>query len=107
MKDTTKLNNIRNKRDLIAYLEEENNSYSSFILEKIQRDPSTLDTTNTQKHHIIPTHRGGPDEEWNLVCLSVEEHGLAHELLYNNYQFEQDLGASQLISVLRKAFFLL
>ena len=37
------------------------------------------------KHHIIPRHQGGSDDPSNLVELTVEEHALAHKLLYEKY----------------------
>ena len=39
-------------------------------------------TTITHKHHIVPRHMGGTDDESNLVELTVEEHALAHLFLY-------------------------
>ena len=50
-----------------------------------------------QLHHIIPTHQLGPDSQWNLVRLTIEEHAKAHELLFENYQHSYDLGASKMI----------
>lgn len=37
------------------------------------------------KHHIIPKHAGGTDHPDNLVELSVEDHAIAHKLLYEQY----------------------
>lgn len=37
------------------------------------------------KHHIIPKHLGGSDEESNLVELTIEEHAEAHKKLYEKY----------------------
>lgn len=42
------------------------------------------------KHHIIPRHAGGTDDPSNLVELTVEEHALAHKMLYEQYGKEQD-----------------
>lgn len=42
------------------------------------------------KHHIVPKHMGGSDDETNLVELSVEEHAEAHRLLYEQYGKIQD-----------------
>lgn len=36
------------------------------------------------KHHAIPLLENGPDESWNLVYLTVEEHNKAH----NSLRFE-------------------
>ncbi len=42
------------------------------------------------KHHIIPNHAGGTDDESNIVELTIEEHARAHELLYEKYGRIQD-----------------
>jgi hypothetical protein len=70
-----------NKKELIEFLQKENNSYSNFILKN-------LETTKEKpfiRHHIQPKHANGPDEEWNLIALSIQEHAQAHELLFNSY----------------------
>lgn len=43
-----------------------------------------------QKHHIIPLHAGGPDEAWNLVTVTVEDHVMAHRLRYFVYNQDGD-----------------
>jgi DNA modification methylase len=43
------------------------------------------------KHHIIPKHQGGSDDPSNLVELTVEEHALAHKLLYEQYGKWEDI----------------
>ncbi len=40
----------------------------------------------------------GPNEEWNLVTLSVEEHAYAHKLLFENYLNYYDLSAACMLS---------
>ena len=37
------------------------------------------------KHHIIPKHAGGTDDESNLIELTIEQHAEAHRLLYEQY----------------------
>ena len=90
--------NIRSTKQLIAFLEKENNSYSTFILEKLFRKDSLLNGLSIHDHHIIPSHMGGPDQPWNSILLTVEEHAEAHMLLYRNYACSQDLGASQMLN---------
>ena len=34
------------------------------------------------KHHIVPKHMGGSDDEENLILLTLEEHIQAHWDLY-------------------------
>lgn len=42
------------------------------------------------RHHIIPRHAGGSDEDTNLVFLTIEEHANAHRLLYEQYGRKED-----------------
>jgi len=47
-------------------------------------------TIYTHKHHIIPKHMGGTDDEDNLVDLTVSEHAEAHRKLYDEHGYYQD-----------------
>jgi len=88
--------NINNAQELINFLLKENNSYTEFILSRLDRKFTDLDQQKTQLHHIIPTHQSGPDLQWNLIRLTIEEHAQAHDLLFENYQHHYDLGASKM-----------
>lgn len=37
------------------------------------------------RHHIVPRHAGGTDDESNIQLLAVEEHAEAHRKLYEQY----------------------
>ena len=39
-----------------------------------------------ERHHIIPKHSGGSNDEDNFTTLQHKEHRVAHKLLYNIYQ---------------------
>lgn len=91
------LQNIHNGQELISCFKKENNSYSEFILSRLLRKSTDLGQQKTQFHHIIPKHESGPDLQWNLIRLTIEEHAQAHELLFENYHHVYDLGASQMI----------
>jgi len=43
------------------------------------------------KHHIIPKHMGGGDENENLIELTIEEHAEEHRKLYEKYGKQEDL----------------
>lgn len=88
---------ILNKTCLKTYLLKEDNSYSTFILERIDKQFELSPHLDTHIHHIIPHHWGGSDSSWNLIKLSIEEHAYAHKLLYENYKSFYDLGACKLI----------
>lgn len=47
-------------------------------------------TIYTHKHHIVPRHAGGDDSPENLIELTVEDHAIAHKVLYNLYGREED-----------------
>jgi len=49
------------------------------------------------RHHIIPKHMGGTDDEDNIILLTLEEHIQAHWDLYQKYGKLADLGAYYLL----------
>jgi len=42
------------------------------------------------KHHIIPKHVGGSNDESNLISLTIEEHAEAHRILFEQHGRWQD-----------------
>jgi len=55
------------------------------------------------KHHIIPKHLGGSDEESNLVELTIEEHAEAHKKLYEEHgRWEDKLAWQGLAGLMTK-----
>lgn len=49
------------------------------------------------KHHIIPKHSGGNDDESNFTYLTVRKHIIAHYLLWRIYKNPNDLRAMHMI----------
>jgi hypothetical protein len=49
------------------------------------------------KHHIIPKHSGGSDDEDNFTYLSVREHIIAHFLLWKIHGNPNDLRAMKML----------
>ena len=47
------------------------------------------------RHHIIPKHMGGTDDDDNIIYLTPKEHAQAHLLLYEKYGKTQDYVAAQ------------
>ena len=39
-------------------------------------------SNNKHKHHIIPKHMGGSDDDNNIIELTIEEHAQAHKILF-------------------------
>lgn len=50
-----------------------------------------------ERHHIIPKHIGGTDNEDNIITLTYRQHILAHLLLYRVYGRFEDLTAYRLM----------
>jgi len=53
--------------------------------------------SNIHRHHIIPKHQGGLDEETNYTYLSVREHIIAHYLLWKIHKKPNDLRAMHML----------
>lgn len=49
------------------------------------------------RHHIVPRHMCGTDDESNLTYLSVREHIIAHFLLWKIYRNPNDLRAIKML----------
>lgn len=50
------------------------------------------------RHHIIPKHMGGTDDESNLVYLTPEEHAAAHLKLFEEFGHYEDAAAFNSLS---------
>lgn len=74
--------------ELISFLEKEKSLYADFILSKYFRTQPLQGQIHV--HHIQPKHSNGTDDSWNLMKLTVEEHSLAHRLLYESYNNSYD-----------------
>lgn len=49
------------------------------------------------KHHIIPKHSGGSDDENNFTYLTVREHIIAHFLLWKIHKNPNDLRSMKML----------
>lgn len=49
------------------------------------------------KHHIVPKHMGGTDEDSNIIMLTRDEHAAAHLELYEKYGKKEDLWAAHIL----------
>lgn len=50
------------------------------------------------RHHIVPKHSNGSDDEDNITYLTVREHKIAHFLLWKMHGNALDLGAMWMLS---------
>jgi hypothetical protein len=55
--------------------------YQKIYNRLIERAKTRITSDYTEKHHIVPRCLGGSDDPSNLVCLTPEEHYLAHQIL--------------------------
>ena len=55
--------------------------------------------SNLHKHHIIPKHMGGIDEDSNLTYLTIKEHKIAHFLLWKINSNMNDLRSMKMLGV--------
>ncbi len=55
----------------------------------------------TEKHHIVPRHRGGGDDASNIATLTFRQHILAHLLLWKIYNTLEDETAYKLMKGIR------
>lgn len=89
---------IRSEEDFVAYLsQDERNPYNQLVLELMKRQRMFTEeqcSTFDEKHHIIPVRKGGPDESWNLIYVTYEEHRRLHEILFELYGEEGDYKAA-------------
>lgn len=49
------------------------------------------------RHHILPKHNGGEDEESNYTYLTIREHIIAHYLLWRIYRNVNDLRSMKML----------
>lgn len=77
------------------------NIYISFINEAKERAEKILSidkNTYVEKHHIIPKHAGGSDDQTNLVFLIYEDHILAHYIRWIEFKDPKDKIAYSVMS---------
>jgi hypothetical protein len=87
----SRFDSIVDKVSMKNYLQEENNVYTNYILEKLEtrlipEDVKTLHGEPVQSHHIIPYHMGGINSSFNRIRLTVSEHETAHKFHYLAYK---------------------
>jgi hypothetical protein len=93
LKKAERYSSFKSREDLISHLKSENNEYSAFILERMDNPPQGDDV---EQHHVIPLHAGGPDQPWNFIPLTSEDHLKAHEIRAEVYKEIGDINAIRL-----------
>lgn len=75
--------------------------HENFINKFKQQDLSDYKGV-VERHHIVPRHLGGSDEEDNLVYLTYRQHKFIHKLRYFAFGSLGDKAAYQLMSSLKE-----
>lgn len=71
--------------------------YNNLCQSKKQLKESWVQGSGLHRHHIIPVHSGGTDEETNFTYLTVREHVIAHYLLWKIYKNPNDLRSMKML----------
>lgn len=71
--------------------------YYKLCNSKSQLKESWVRGSGLHRHHIIPKHSGGKDEETNYTYLTPREHQIAHFLLWKIYHNVNDLRSMKML----------
>jgi hypothetical protein len=83
---------VKNREDLRQHLIKMDNEYSRWVLTIFDRPVEECPVG--QNHHIIARHDSGPDQKFNLLRVTREEHTYAHELMYKVWGNKNDRAAA-------------
>lgn len=71
--------------------------YNNLCNEKCQLKELYKPGSGLHRHHIIPRHMGGSDDESNFTYLTVKEHIIAHFLLWKIHKNINDLRSMKML----------
>lgn len=71
--------------------------YNTLCQSKRQLRESWVPGSNLHRHHIIPVHSGGSDDESNFTYLTIREHIIAHYLLWKIHKNPNDLRSMKML----------
>ena len=74
-----------------------NQIYSNLCEGNKSRKEDYKKYSGLHKHHIVPKHMGGTDEDCNLTYLSIREHIISHYLLWKIYKNPNDLRSMKML----------
>lgn len=89
------------EEELINQIERGEDPYLVHIAQAVERATKLIEqdpTTYTEKHHVVPIHDGGTDEESNKVDLTFNDHTIAHYIRWFMFGSEGDRIAWQTMS---------
>lgn len=71
--------------------------YYSLCQKRSQLKESWHPGSNLHRHHVIPKHSGGTDEDSNYTYLTIREHIIAHFLLWKIHRNPNDLRSMKML----------
>lgn len=71
--------------------------YNNLCEKKRQLKESWKPGSNLHRHHIIPRHMNGTDDEDNFTYLTIREHVIAHFLLWKIHKNPNDLRSMHML----------
>lgn len=71
--------------------------YNNLCNEKCQLKELYKSGSGLHRHHIIPRHMGGSDDESNFTYLTIREHIIAHFLLWKIHKNINDLRSMKML----------
>jgi hypothetical protein len=71
--------------------------YYNLCQSKSQLKESWQPGSNIHRHHIIPKHSGGIDDDSNYTYLTIREHIIAHFLLWKIHKNPNDLRSMKML----------
>jgi hypothetical protein len=71
--------------------------YNNLCQSKKQLKESWGKGSGLHRHHIVPVHAGGTDDESNFTYLTVREHIIAHFLLWKIHKNPNDLRSMKML----------
>lgn len=71
--------------------------YYTLCQSKKQLKEQWLPGSGLHRHHILPVHSGGTDDEENLTYLTPREHVIAHFLLWKIHNNPNDLRSMKML----------
>lgn len=71
--------------------------YNNLCIRGKQLKENWIPHSNLHRHHIVPKHSGGTDDEENYTYLTIREHIIAHFLLWKIHKNPNDLRSMKML----------
>jgi HNH endonuclease len=71
--------------------------YNNLCSSRVHLKETWKPGSNLHRHHIVPKHSGGTDDESNFTYLTIREHIIAHFLLWKMHRNPNDLRSMHML----------